>query len=153
MAVEWILFVFLLVVMLINQGVQMYIHFEAYPLLGFVGKNEFGEYLKQYEKRLFVPLMLPYILTVLSNIALIFIRPEIVPVIGVIVLLVLNIAVAGVTVMVATPVYNRIAQAGEAKGDDMAKLMQINLIRLGLTTLSSAVLTVILYLVVAGIAS
>lgn len=153
MALEWVLFVLLVMVMLINHGVQIYIHFEAYPLLSFVGKNEFGEYLKQYEKRLFVPLMMPYILTVLSNIALIFIRPEIVPVVGVIVLLVLNLSVASVTVMIATPVYNRIAQVGEAKGEDMKKLMQINLLRLGLTTVGSAVLMVILYLVVSGIAN
>ena len=151
MAIEWLLFVVLVVVTLINQGVQIYIHFEAYPLLGYVGKAEFAEHIKQYEKRLTVPLMLPYVITLLSNIALIFIRPEIVPLIGIILLLVLNVSVAGVTMGVATPVYNRIVQAGEAKGENMTKLMQINLLRLGLTTLSSTVLTVILYLVVAGI--
>lgn len=152
MAIEWVLVVILLVVMLINQGVQMYIHFNAYPLLGYVGKAEFGDYIQQYEKRLLMPLMLPYGITVLVNIALIFIRPEIMPVLGVIILLVLNLAVAGVTVMVATPVYSRIVAAGEAKGADMAKLMQINLIRLGITTLASGVLAVLIYLILANIA-
>ncbi|HRF98786.1 MAG TPA: hypothetical protein PLZ51_26435, partial [Aggregatilineales bacterium] len=106
---------------------------------------------KQYEKRLFVPLMLPYVVGVLSNIALIFVRPEIVPVLGVIAVLVLNLSVGFVTVMVATPVYNRILQAGEAKGADMASLMKINLLRLGITTVASAVVAVILYLVLAGL--
>lgn len=152
MSIEWLLFVILVVVMLINQGVQMYIHFNAYPLLGYVGKAEFAEYIKQYEKRLLMPLMLPYGITVLVNIALIFIRPEIVPVLGVIILLVLNLAVAGVTIMLATPVYSRIVSAGEAQGADMAKLMQINLIRLGITTLASGVLAVLIYLIVANIA-
>ena len=151
MSIEWLLFVVLVVTALVNQGVQMYIHFEAYPLLGYVGKAEFAEYIKQYEKRLLVPLMLPYVVGVLSNIALIFVRPEIVPVLGVIAVLVLNLSVGFVTVMVATPVYNRILQAGEAKGADMASLMKINLLRLGITTVASAVVAVILYLVLAGL--
>lgn len=152
MSIEWLLFVILVVMSFINQGVQMYIHFNAYPLLGYVGKAEFAEYIKQYEKRLLTPLLLPGGITILVSIALIFIRPEIVPIVGVIILLVLNLSVAGVTIMLATPVYSRIVAAGEAKGADMAKLMQINLIRLGITTLASGVLAVLIYLIVANIA-
>lgn len=151
MNIEWLLFVILLAGTLINLGIQIYIHFEAYPLLSYVGKGEFGDYLKQYEKRLFVPLMLPYGITILSNIALVFIRPEIVPVLAVIIVLVLNLGVAIVSVVIATPVYNRISQAGEANGADMATLMRINLIRLALSALSGGTLVVILYLVVSGI--
>jgi hypothetical protein len=62
--------------------------------------------------------------------------------IGIIVVLILNIAVATVTMLVATPVYNRVKQAGL---DEMPRLMTINLIRLLLSTANSVV---VLYLLV-----
>ncbi|MDZ4672703.1 MAG: hypothetical protein SH821_17715 [Phototrophicales bacterium] len=151
MSIEWLLFVVLVVVNLINLGVQLYIHFEAYPVMQAVGKAEFSDYLKEYENRLLVPLMLPFVITILSNIALIFVRPEVVPVVAVIVVLVINLSVGFVSVMIATPVYNRIAEAKEASGANMASLMKINLLRLGLTIVSNAVLVVILYLILAGL--
>jgi len=103
MTIELVLFVIVVALTLFNNGVQAYIHFEAYPLLRRVGKSEFAGYLGDYEARLMIPLMLPYGLTVLSNLALLVIRPEPVPLVGIIVALVLNIAVAVVTITLATP--------------------------------------------------
>ncbi|MBN8595299.1 MAG: hypothetical protein J0M33_26335 [Anaerolineae bacterium] len=143
MTIELVLFVIVVALTLFNNGVQAYIHFEAYPLLRRVGKSEFAGYLGDYEARLTIPLMLPYGLTVLSNLALLVIRPEPVPLVGVIVALVLNIAVAVVTITLATPVYNRIKQAQQAGGADMDSLMNINLLRL---LLSSAASLTLLYL-------
>src|SRR5688572_8218231 len=111
MDIEWLIFVILVFTTFVNQGVQMYVHFEAYPLLPFVGKAEFATYLKEYESRLAVPLLAPYGLTILSNLLLIFLRPDGVSLVAVILALILNVAVAGVTMRVATPVYLRIQQA------------------------------------------
>ena len=126
----------------VSNGVQAYIHFEAYPLLPLVGKSEFPAYLKAYESRLTVPLILPYVVTLLANLILIFTRPAHLPLILVIVAFVLNLAVSVVTVMLATPIYNRIKQNGQALPDDMSQLMRVNLLRLILSTVSSIVVIV-----------
>lgn len=135
-----IVFIVLLVLTIFNNGVQAYIHFEAYPLLAYVGKDDFPAYLEQYENRLNIPLLLPYALTVLSNIALIFARPDGIEVIGVIIVLVLNLSVAATSIKIATPVYEEVKQAGTAKIEAMSRLMKINLARLLISTAASLVL-------------
>lgn len=140
-----VIFILLVLTTFYNNGVQAYIHFEAYPLIPFVGKSEFATYLKEYEGRLTLPLLVPYGLTVLSNLALIFIHPASLSLIWVILALILNIAVSVVTMVVATPVYSRIKQNGQAAPADMAQLMQINLLRLGLSTASSVVAIIMLF--------
>lgn len=140
---EYILFVVFAALVLVNNGVQAYIHFEAYPLFKYVGKGEFATYLTQYEQRLTVPLLAPYGLTVLSNLALLAVRPDDVSIISIIIVLLLNIGVAVVSVFMATPIYNRIKAAGEA-GSDLDELMKINLIRLGVSTLISLIVCAIL---------
>lgn len=135
-----ILFIILVASTFVSNGVQAYIHFEAYPLLASVGKAEFAGYLKEYERRLMIPLLLPYGITMLSNLILIFTHTDYAGLGWFAVLFVINLAVALVTQFVATPVYNRVKQAGAATGPDMAQLMRINWIRLGLSTLSSAIL-------------
>src|SRR5690242_18610217 len=107
-----ILFIILAATVFISNGTQAYIHFEAYPLIGYVGKPEFAAYIKEYETRLTIPLLVPYGLTVLSNIVLIFVHPVGLSVVLIIISLLLNLAVAAVTMMVATPVYNSLKQAG-----------------------------------------
>lgn len=145
MALELILFVILIALVLFNNGVQAYIHFEAYPLFARVGKADFAAYLSDYERRLTIPLMLPFGLTVLSNIALLFIRPAGLPVIGIILALVLNLAVAVTTVVLATPVYNRIKAAGQAAPAEMSRLMTINALRLLLSTAASLTVLILLF--------
>jgi hypothetical protein len=136
-----LLYVVLVGLILYNNGVQAYIHYEAYPLIPFVGKSEFATYMTEYEKRLTIPLLAPYGLTLLVNIILLFTRPTGISVISVIILLVLNMAVAIVTMVVATPVYNQLKQ-GEAV---MPRLMTINLLRLVLSTVSSVVALYLLF--------
>ncbi len=131
-----------------NNGVQLYIHQEAYPLFRKVGKAEFAAYIKDYEDRLTLPLLVPYGLTVLSNIALLIVGSARISAVWLIIALILNLGVATVTMLVATPVYTRVKQAGEASGADMAQLMRINLLRLVLTTVSSLVIVIILFGVV-----
>jgi hypothetical protein len=138
------LFLILLITTLLSNGVQAYIHYEAYPLIPLVGKTEFAGYLKEYERRLTVPLVLPYLLTLLSNLALLFIRPAGISLCLVITAFVLNLAVAIATLTLATPVYNRIKQKGAALPEDMVALMRINLLRLVLSTVSSAVVVYML---------
>jgi hypothetical protein len=145
MTVQLAIFVVLVFTTFFNNAIQLYIHQEAYPLLAFVGPAEFGAYLKEYERRLTLPLIVPYSLTVLSNLILVFTRPAALAVGWLIVTLVLNLAVSIVTVAVATPVYNRIKQAGRVNQAGLSELLSINLIRLGLSTLSSLV---IIYLLV-----
>ena len=146
MTIELIAFIVLVLTTFISNGVQAYIHFEAYPLIAFVGKSEFATYLKEYEGRLTIPLLLPYGLTLLSNLVLLFTRPAKITVIVVIVAFVLNLAVAVVTMMLATPIYARIKQAGEAAPKEMEQLLRINLLRLVLSTVSSLVVIYMLVL-------
>ena len=134
-----ILFIVLVATTFFSNGVQAYIHYEAYPLFSSVGKSEFSAYIKEYETRLTVPLVLPTILTLLSNLALLFARPANLSIISVIVAFVLNLAVPVVTGVLAAPIYNRIKQAGEAVPAEMEQLMRINLLRLVLSTVSSVV--------------
>jgi hypothetical protein len=141
-AMSTVLFVLLVALVLYNNGVQSYIHFEAYPIFAAVGKDELNNYIAEYEKRLTIPLLAPYGLTLLINILLLFFRVEGVPLIGIIVVLILNLAVALVTLFVATPVYNRVKESGL---DEMPRLMNINLLRLIISTASSVVLLYYLY--------
>ena len=144
MSIEILIFVVVLAATLFNNGIQAYIHFEAYPLFAYVGRGEFSTYLTEYERRLTIPLVLPYLVTVLSNIALLFLRPDDVPLIGVVVVLILNLAVSITTLMLANPVYNQIKQGGVADSAAMSRLMNINLLRLVLSTLASLVLLYLL---------
>lgn len=145
MEFKWFLFLVVLALTLYNNGVQAYIHFEAYPLIALVGKAERTAYLTEYERRLAVPLLLPYGLTLLSNLALVFMGPAQIPVMGVVVLLALNMAVAMVSVILATPVYNRIKAAEQVNPADMSHLMGINLLRLLISTASSLVVLALLF--------
>src|SRR5579859_758697 len=98
-----ILFVALVALTLFSNGVQAYIHYEAYPLFAYVGKADFAAYIAEYEKRLTIPLLLPYGLTILSNLILIFVRPDKLSVVGVIIALLLNLALAATTMLIAIP--------------------------------------------------
>jgi hypothetical protein len=139
MQISYILLLVLTALTLINNGVQLYIHYQAYPLLAYVGKSDFATYIEQYEKRLTIPLLVPYGLTLLSNLAMIFIGPVEVNVVAVIVAFAFNLSVAIVTVRVATPVYEKIKASAEATGSDMQQLMTINLVRLVLSTIASVI--------------
>ena len=127
-----------------SNGVQAYIHLEAYPLFAFVGTQELSAYLKEYERRLPLPLLLPYFATVFSNLLLLFFRPAQLSLVWLIVALVLNIAVTVVTLVLATPVYNRYKQAGKITSDGMRELLRINSLRLALSTLSSVIVIYLL---------
>jgi hypothetical protein len=144
--IQSIILVALVFLTFYNNGIQAYIHLEAYPLLAYVGKSEFATYIQEYERRINLVLVVPYGLTILANLALIFAHSDSVSLKGPILMLVSNLAVAAVTMLVATPVYTRIKQSGQAAGADMQQLMRINLIRLALSTLSSLTLIYILVL-------
>ncbi len=143
MTIYLVLFLVLVFTTFFSNGVQAYIHLEAYPLFAFVGTEEFPAYLKEYERRLSLPLFLPYGATVLSNLLLLFLRPAQLSLAWLIVALVFNLAVTVVSVVLATPVYNRYKQAGKITSDGMRELLRINFLRLALSTLSSIV---VLYL-------
>jgi hypothetical protein len=144
MTVQLAIFIVLVFTTFFNNGIQAYIHYEAYPLLAFVGPAEFPAYLKEYERRLTIPLIVPYALAVLSNLILLFTRPATLSVGWLIVTFVLNLAVAVVTMTLATPIYDRIKQAGQVNQEGLGELMRINLLRLGLSTLSSLVIIYLL---------
>lgn len=144
MNIELAVFLIFVFVSFINQGVQMYIHFEAYPLLASVGKAELPAYIEQYEKRLSIPLLLPYGFTLVTNLIMFFTYPAKLSLIIIGAAFVVNIAVAAVTMLIATPVYNHVKQESDAKGAAMAHLMQINLGRLFLTSVSSGLVLVML---------
>lgn len=132
MSIELINFALLVALVCYNLGIQAYIHFEAYPLFQSVNDENFAEYVGDYERRLTIPLLVPYGLTILSSIGVIALGPSDVPLIGAILVLILNLSVAGVSLMVAAPVYERVKANGPV-GEDFAQLMKINLGRLVLS--------------------
>ncbi len=149
MTIQSAIFLLFVFTMFLGTGVQIYIHQEAYPLLAYVGAQELPTYLKEFERRLTVPLVLPFLLASLSNIALFFIRPEVVPLVWLIVVLVLGLATAVVTGVLATPVYNRYKQLGKPDAQVVQQLVRINILRLLLSLASSAIVIYLLFLVVA----
>jgi hypothetical protein len=150
MTIQHIIFVILVFTSFFNCGVQAYIHFNAYPILKHVGRADFANYLTRYEQGLTVPLLLPYGLSLLSALLLIFLRPSGIDALWIILALVLNGAVAAVTMIMATPIYNRIKEAGEASPADMSQLINVNLLRLLLTLLSSVVVIWMLLVLIRG---
>ncbi len=138
MSLETLIFVIFFALVLHNNGVQTYIHFNVYPLFKSVDKSSLVSYLAQFEKGLTVPLLLPYGLTILVNLALLFIRPDDISIVGVIILLILNVSMAGISIRIATPVYNRLSDF-ENFEEALAELLKINLLRLGVTTVISLI--------------
>ena len=148
MTFQLLIFAIFVGALFVNLGVQAYIHFEAYPLIPFVGKSEFAAYIAEYEKRLMIPLLAPYAISLLANLILIFTRPDGVSVVLLIIILLVNLAVSVVTLQMATPPYNKIKQAGMVTVAGMAELMQINMIRLILTAVCA--LLAIFLIIAAG---
>jgi len=151
MTLPVLIFIIFVFTTFFNNAIQAYIHQEAYPLFAFVGASEFAAYLKEYERRLTLPLILPYAISLLSNLLLFFIRPASISIIWLIITFVLNLAVSVVTLRLATPVYNRIAQAGRADQDGLRELLQINLLRLGLSTLCSLIVLYLLFILLTAL--
>lgn len=149
MTIQLAIFLLFIFTTFFGTGVQTYIHQEAYPLLAYIGGGqEFPNYLKAFEQRLTIPLVLPYVLAVLSNIILFFIRPNGVPLLWLIVAFVLSLASSGVTAGIATPVYNRYKQNGKPELQIVQRLVNINILRLVLSLLGSAIAIYLLVLVI-----
>ncbi|MBX3084489.1 MAG: hypothetical protein KF716_22820 [Anaerolineae bacterium] len=144
MTIQLVIFVIFVFTTFFHNGAQAYIHLEAYPLLAYVGRAEFPTYLKEYEQRLTLPLLVAYGVMLLCNLILIATQPPTMPVAWLIVALIINMAVSAVTAVVATPVYNRIKETGQAVGGDMEALMRINSLRLLLSSLSSLIVIYLL---------
>src|SRR5260221_11925755 len=110
MTIYSVLFLVLVFTTFFLNGIQAYIHLEAYPLFAFVGTEEFPAYLKEYERRLPLPLIFPSGAQLLSNLVLLFIRPAHLSLGWFIVALVFNIDVTVVPVVLSPRVYNRYKQ-------------------------------------------
>jgi len=150
MSIQLVTFIVLVVATFYHLGVQMYIHFETYPLIPFVGKKEFKMYLDEYERRLTIPLLLPYGIMLLSNFVLLFIRFEGIPLFWVITAFILNLLVTVLTIVWATPVYTRIKQAEMATSEETQNLLRINVFRLLLSALSSFIVVFLLMTLLAA---
>ena len=148
MTIQLVIFLLFVFTMFFSTGVQVYIHQEAYPLLAYIGAQDFPTYLKQFEQRLTIPLVLPYLLAVLSNIVLFFMRPNNIPPVWLIVVFVISIAMSGITGGLATPVYNRYKQSGKPEVGIVQQLVRINILRLVLSLVNSAIVVYLLVLVI-----
>ena len=148
MTIQLAIFLLFVFTMFFSTGVQAYIHQEAYPLLAYIGGPDFPTYLKQFEQRLTIPLVLPYLLAVLSNIVLFFTRPNTIPLVWLIVVFVISVAMSGITGGLATPVYNRYKQNGKPEAGIVQQLVRINILRLVLSLVNSAIVVYLLVLVI-----
>jgi hypothetical protein len=75
---HWFL-LFWTVVVLYNLGAIWFVQLVVYPLFGKVGSNEYVAYHKFYSSRIPLPVIVPGFASFLLPIALVFLRPESVP--------------------------------------------------------------------------
>jgi hypothetical protein len=75
---HWFL-LFWTVVVLYNFGAIWFVQLVVYPLFGKVGSNEYVAYHKFYSSRIPLPVIVPGFASFLLPIALVFLRPESVP--------------------------------------------------------------------------
>jgi hypothetical protein len=147
MAFESILLVILVVSTFIIQGTQLYLHFDTYPLLAHVGRAEFSAYLSEFERRFISLTIVPFSLSVLSNLGLVVFRPDELRLTPIVVALVL-IVVLGVSNS-GSGRYRMIKQAGEATPIHLVSFMEFNLLRLSIASFRSLLVLYILYTVLA----
>jgi hypothetical protein len=142
--IETGLFVVLVFSTFFNNAIQWYTHLESYPLQAFVGRNEYANYGKEYERRLVFALYIPYFVMLLSNLALIFAPPSVIERLPFIVTFALNLSIMIVSFALAVPIHKRHAQEGGVTPSGVQELLRVNLLRLGANTLSSAIVLFLL---------
>lgn len=136
----------LLLVMLtsaLNTGLQYYTTVSTYPLFSDLPAEGFVSYHKAYERRLPLAIYLPYTVLMLSNLLLLFVRPEAIAVGWVVLLLVLNGSIMALSLAFAAPVHARLNHEGK-RADLLALLRRYNLPRLVVSTASTLLLGALL---------
>src|SRR5688572_24026686 len=139
MSLENLIFVIVLATQWLISVFNPIIHNKAYQHLNNVGREGSRTYFAEYGRGSVMRLILLYFLRFPANIALLFLRPDGVSLLGVIVVLILNLAVSTTTQVLAAPVYNRIRQGDSVDSAEMSRLTNINLLRLALSALASLV--------------
>ena len=127
-----------------NNALHFYTQVQTYPLLAWVGREEFVPFHKQYQRRLPVAIYAPYSLLMAANALLLFFRPAEVTVGWVIVLLILNASILVESLALAAPVHRRMdRQTGNDKGE-VGRLIRLNAARLAAATASSVLVAYLL---------
>ena len=134
------IFILLLVALttFFNAGLQYYTTVSTYPLFSEVDEANFVRFHKAYEGKLPLSIYIPYSLWMLSTLALLFVRPDGVTLLWVVLLLVLNGSIMAVSLAFAAPVHTKLDREGKNAGD-LAKLRRYNLPRLLAVAASSMV--------------
>lgn len=126
----------------LNWSLHYYTHVVTYRLLpvvaGVTDGAGFVEYHQQYERRLPWAIYVPWTLLTVLSVAFLAVRPDGVGVAPAVALLVLNAAVAVLSVALALPVHRRIDAQERLSDTDARALRRVNGARLAVATASLA---------------
>jgi hypothetical protein len=114
---HWFL-LFWTVVVLYNFGAIWFVQLVVYPLFGKVGPNEYVAYHKFYSSRIPLPVILPGFACFLLPVALVFFRPESVPLSLALTNVACGMVGLFVTVALEIPRHARLEKGGQAGGGD-----------------------------------
>ena len=119
-----------------------------YPAWSKIGAAEFPAFHADAERRLLPNFVVPFFLTLVPTVALVFVRPAAVPLGWVLAALVLNLAIMATTVGIAVPLQHRLGQGMDAavlqrliRVDRLLRLLPGLLLVLLTTTMTAIVAT------------
>ncbi|GAB4511729.1 MAG: hypothetical protein OHK0046_10220 [Anaerolineae bacterium] len=144
MSLELVVFLALVFTTFYINAVQWYTQVESYPLMTYVGAQEYRAYGQFYERRLVFALYIPYLVQMLSNLFLIFSRPEGLATVWFIIAFLANLSIMVLSLTLAVPVHKKHAAQGFITDDGVRAVLRVNLLRLAAACLSSGIMLYLL---------
>lgn len=131
----------------LNWALHWYTHMVTYRLFPTIaaeaGGVGFVEYHQAYESRLVWSIYVPWTALMTASVIFLFMRPDTIGAPWAWSLLVLNAAIAVVSILFAVPVHRRIDAAGAIGAEDNRALLRWNLVRLLAASASLCVVSVL----------
>lgn len=153
MHIEIIVFVIAASITFFNNALHWYTQVTTYPLFNWVGQAEFGSFHKEYERRLPFSIYLPYTLLMLSTLLLTVVRPAEIKLEWVLVLLALNASIMLISLRFAVPIHDRLQRQGYPDKGSILRLIRYNSVRLVASSVSSAIMLVLIGLLLSRTAA
>ena len=127
-----------------NNALHFYTQAQTYPLFGWVDRQGFVSFHKEYQRRLPLAIYAPYTLLMAANALLLFFRPAEVTVGWGVVLLILNASIVVESLALAAPIHYRMDRQTRNDKGEVRRLIWLNGARLAAATASSFVVVYLL---------
>jgi hypothetical protein len=102
---------------LFNTGLQYYTTVSTYPLFSNLEEQNFVTFHKAYERKLPLSIYFPYTLLMVSNLFLLFLRPDGISWFWPVVMVLLNASIMAISLPFAAPVHARLDRTGKNERD------------------------------------